>query len=185
MKITLVKQLNNSFKVAFESDYENIGVLKPIPDYEGLYYASENGFIISCKSELKIKNKRIQNNGYEMVDLWKNNKGKTLTVHRIIAKTFLKNEENKKCVNHKNGVKTDNRSNNLEWCTHSENQHHSLKLGLRKTLKIRQEDLSGNLINRFNSLKEASKITGISKSSISRVVNKRRNETYGFKFYKE
>lgn len=48
----------------------------------------------------------------------------------MIALTFVSNPENKKCVNHKNGIKTDNRAENLEWNTYSENRTHSIVTGL-------------------------------------------------------
>lgn len=71
--------------------------------------------------------------GYMYVDLCKDGKIKKFTVHRLVALTLIPNPENKPQVNHINGIKTDNRPENLEWCTRSENQKHSIKIGLRTT----------------------------------------------------
>lgn len=74
------------------------------------------------------KNLSFQKNtdGYLCVTLRAdNNKRKTFRIHRILALCFIPNTENKKEINHKNGIKTDNSLSNLEWCSHSENIQHA------------------------------------------------------------
>ena len=85
-------------------------------------------------------------------------------------------------VNHKNGIKTDNRLENLEVITQGENLQHAYNLGLRKTRKVIQLDINGNIINTYNSIKEASKTTSISTTSITSVCKGRRITTGGFKW---
>jgi len=114
-------------------------IWKPVRRYEGLYKVSNYGQVKSlarlrrhnnkilgkwCKRILKIslrKDKTI------IASLWKNNKGKNFIVARLVAAAFIPNPLNKPCVNHIDNNPSNNKINNLEWCTHKENYAHSAK----------------------------------------------------------
>jgi len=72
----------------------------------------------------------VNKQGYCSINLTINNKKSNLNFHRLVATHFIPNPDNKPCVNHKNGIKTDNRVENLEWCTRSENSKHAFDTGL-------------------------------------------------------
>lgn len=103
-------------------------VWKPIKDYEDLYEVSNLGNIRSHHfhngTYNRILKPRKVKDGYLMVALYKNKKCKNLQVHTIVANTFITNKNNYKEVNHKNFDKTDNRADNLEWCTRHDNVLH-------------------------------------------------------------
>lgn len=114
----------------------------PIKKYGGYYKISNERNVLSCSRIIKSKRKKgnsvtltrdrilkpeISNNGYKRVTLVKKTIKKRYLIHRLVAEAFIKNPGKKPCVNHKNGIKTDNQVKNLEWCTHSENEHHSYK----------------------------------------------------------
>lgn len=127
---------------------EERNIFYPFPEYERIYEVNKSGIVRSIDRIVDIErgNQRysilrkggvvkIQKSigyGYLAVELRKNGERKTWFLHRILALTFIKNPENKKCVNHKNGIKTDNRIENLEWVTHSENFQHAVETGLIK-----------------------------------------------------
>jgi hypothetical protein len=110
-----------------------------IPEFDGFYKIDRNGNIKSIKRtgqwvENKILSPAISKDGYHFVCLNKNGVSKREAVHRLVAKTFLPNTRKAPEVNHKNGIKTDNRVGNLEWVTRSENKFHAYKHGLRKPI---------------------------------------------------
>jgi len=123
--------------------------------------------------------------GYHQLCLSIDGKQKTMKVHRIVAICYLENKDNKPQVNHKNGIKTDNCVDNLEWATQSENMIHADNNGLRKirgemnklaklttdsVRKIRKMHSSGNY-----TIASISRIFNVSESCISYVV---KNKTW-------
>ena len=113
-------------------------VAKPIIGYENHYFITWNGVIISLHYLgdnkpwflLPVIDKK---NGYARIMLSIKNKKKTYLVHRLVAEAFLPNPSNHKYVNHVNNNRSDNRANNLEWCTASWNTHHGIMKGKIKS----------------------------------------------------
>lgn len=102
---------------------------KPVIGYDLDYTASDTGLI---RSKTKILAPYQMANGYVTVHLKRGEKWRPFLVHRVIAEAFIPNPEQKATVNHKNGVKTDNRTLNLEWASQSENNQHANDTGLRE-----------------------------------------------------
>ena len=117
-------------------------IFKSIEGFEDYYVISNLGNVKSLErivifgkvgEKLKkesILKQRINSNGYPAVNLCKNGKCKQIENHRLVALTFIDNPENKPSVNHINGIKADNRLENLEWATWSEQQRHARAMGL-------------------------------------------------------
>lgn len=100
---------------------------KIIHQFDDKYKISSSGVIKPVEN--KINNLKVTNfHGYKTI----NYKSKTHYVHRLVAKAFIPNPNNKPCVNHKDGNKLNNHIDNLEWCTYSENNKHAYRTGLKK-----------------------------------------------------
>lgn len=99
---------------------------KDIKDYEGLYKISTLGDVYSVNRK-KLIYQSMDRYGYKQCLLYKNNKHKTKKIHRMVAEAFIPNTYNKPQINHKDGNRTNNRIDNLEWCNNSENQLHSYR----------------------------------------------------------
>lgn len=74
--------------------------------------------------------------GYPTIELPRQGKPVRFSAHRLVAIAFIPNPENKPQINHKNGIKTDNRVENLEWCTNQENVDHAVSNGLHVSRKL-------------------------------------------------
>lgn len=101
---------------------------KPIGGFEDyLIYNDGRVFTLKRNKFLKLS----LNNGYHRITLYKNGKYHQVSVHRLVAKYFISNPQNKPFINHKDGNRSNNSLDNLEWCTSSENNKHAYVAGLR------------------------------------------------------
>jgi len=115
--------------------------------------------------------------------LWISISPKQYLLHRLVAKVFIQNPENKEQVNHIDGNKKNSHVSNLEWCTNKENAQHAHDIGLQPNTKtIIQYDFNMNKINEFKSQLEASRYLNISKWSINQCCKCIQKSTNGFIF---
>lgn len=129
----------------------------PIKDYEHLYEVSDQGEIRSLShmasngvKDILYKGRTLKpwldgRKNYLMVMLSNSNSHKKrFLIHRLVAQAFIPNPDNKPEVNHINGVKTDNRVENLEWVTSKENKEHAIKNGYYNTEKFKHRKSPNN-----------------------------------------
>ena len=166
---------------------------KMIPGYEGLYMVSDLGRVKSIRFEKERILKTDMSSGYLRVMLGRRN-GHFL-VHRLVAEAFIPNPDNLPCVNHINEVKTDNRVENLEWCTKKYNTNYGKgrermveKQRNRKDCSkvILQFSLNGEFIKEWPSGKEIQRKLGFAQTNISACCLGKYKQTHGFIWkYKE
>ena len=167
-------------------------IWKDIKGFEGYYQISNLGRVKSLlrvvprgpngKTTIyeRIMREAISNPGYSGYRFHKDGKGIFIRTHRLLAEAFIPNPNKKPCVNHKNGIITDNAIQNLEWCTHSENHLHSYRelgripgmtgvKGKHNHLSkpVVKLDLNDNVIEVYECAREASDKNNMGRSSIN------------------
>lgn len=177
-------------------------IWKDIAGYEGLYQVSNEGRVKrigAYKNQHgrewignRILKPATKSNGYMFVGLSKNGKVSNKYIHRLVAEAFIPNPLNKATVNHKDGNRSNNTVDNLEWATYLENNMHSIKVLKRDSKNssdsrpVLQFDKEGNFIKEYPSMREAQRQTGI--DAIDKVCNhiKYRKTAGGFRWeYKD
>ena len=151
----------------------------PIQEYADRYLVSRNGEIWSIRSQQFLK--PYLSNGYSAVNLH-NGKTKNCTIKVLVATAFIPCNDPTLIVNHKNGIKTDDRVENLEWITYQGNTIHAIENGLitHHTVRVSQYTLDAIKIATYNSIKEAAIATRCSAKHISTVCRGKRRTTGGF-----
>jgi len=149
----------------------------------------------------KIKTACVNSkNGYLVVDLYKNNKGTKVAIHRLLAEAFIPNPENKPCIDHKDGNRQNNKLSNLRWATYSENNSRFNTHGVRsERIKVthygelrkkrgggHEAWLDADRITYFNKIEDAASAFQCSIGNISMMLKKgtigQRGKMRGYKF---
>ena len=182
-------------------------IWKSIKDYEGLYEVSNLGRVRSLPKDLinskgvtrhwkmKLLSPKPYATGYVYVTLHNGDKKDRFLVHRLVAVCFIENPNDLPCINHIDGIKTNNKVDNLEWCTYGDNEKHAFRTLGREPVrsmkgKFGKEHHSstpvvqlkdGIVVGEYDGIAEASRKTGYLSGSISTAI-RRKQKLYGYEW---
>lgn len=157
-------------------------IWKDIVGFENYYQISNYGNVKSLRNNIILK-AGLHPNGYYGIVLKVNGTKIGKEIHRLVGEAFIPKIDGKTYIGHIDNNKTNNNVDNLTWCTQQENIQHCVKCGRLRpqngwlkskevcSKKVYQLSKNGEIINEFNSTKEASRITGIDQGSVSRCCN--------------
>lgn len=168
-------------------------IFKDIQGYEGLYQVSNLGNVRNIISNKPIKGYK-NNEGYLNLRLYKDKNRKSFKIHRLVGFAFIPIIEGKLNINHINGIKNDNRVENLEWCNQSENVTHGYRVlnskgGFKNnpeyiknkhSKSVTQYNLNNIPIKTWKSASEIERVLGFSRSCISDCCNNKIKTSAGY-----
>lgn len=156
-----------------------------IPDTDGKYLVNRAGEIMRASTG-KLLKPATGTNGYLRLTLRLRGKSIGFSVHRLVASAFLPNPVGHAVVNHLNGIKTDNRPENLEWCSYRENSIHANRTGLtpgppawakgkfgaahNRSKQVYAYAMGGGLVGTYGSGNEAARQLGITPAAVAKLL---------------
>lgn len=177
----------------YEELYEvsNYGRLKRLP-YKNTNYTKGHKQTYSRSFNGGIIKGSVCRNGYRRVTLTKDGVNKYFHVHRLVAEAFIPNPDNLPFVNHIDEIRTNNRADNLEWCSC---QYNNTYKNARKrfaeayiknhSYPVKMFTISGEPVQTFPSIREAAKAVGVTSNTIYRAITKERKTAAGYIWEKE
>lgn len=148
------------------------------------YSINEKGEIKNNITKKILRPSINKDSGYYQIDLWKDNKSRKYTLHRLVASNFIPNLENKPTVDHIDGNRLNNDISNLRWATYSEQNSRFNTFGVRSE-KIKVININGEELI-FNRIKDVAKYFNCNISNISQMLKKgtfgKRGKTRNYKF---
>ena len=154
-------------------------VWKEIKGFEDSYLISNHGRVYSLITRKQRKIQVRKPDGYNMVSLWKNNRGVNCYVHRLVLQHFSESPEDE-TVNHKDGNKSNNHISNLEWMSYADNNTHAIKNGLANHKHLKPENnvtsmkvvklKDGAVVGTYPSMRAAERENNMANGSVSQAI---------------
>ena len=165
-----------------KNDWYEVSNLGNVRSVDRKMWCVPNNSYSLIKSKLLVPSTN-NSKGYERVQLCKNGKKTTESVHRLVALAFIPNPENKPQVNHIDGIKTNNNVENLEWCTNQENREHKIRVlgpwepvrGSKNHMsKLKEEDVF-NIVKllKTKTATDIAKLYNVAQTTITEIIARR------------